>query len=288
MRAPALSLRGVTFRYAGSEGAALDGVTLDARAGEVTWLYGSPGAGCTTLLRVAAGLAPRHTGGLLEGEVRLLGMDPQAPAGRTILAGRVAYVTASPALQLSGAAATVFEEVAFAPANLGWPIDRVRAAVAASLIRLGVSELSERDPTTLSGGELQRVVLAAMLVLAPEVWLLDEPAAPLDRAGRGTLIELLAAEAAGGATVIVATEDADLLAPIVTPAAVRLVLLEGGRVRADGPASALLATDAVWDGGPGSTTVAELARAARGIGPAFAEPYPLTVDDAVRRWARPA
>lgn len=278
--AAALALDGVTFRYAGAEIPALDGVSLHASGGEVTWLYGAPGAGCTTLLRVAAGLAPRHTGGTLAGRVALLDRDPQAQAGRAALAGRVAYVTASPALQLSGVAATVFEEVAFAPANLGWPIDRVRTAALDALARLGVAELAERDPATLSGGELQRVVIAAMLVLAPDVWLLDEPAAPLDRAGRATLVALLAAEAARGAAVVVATEDADLLAPIVAPAAVRLVLLERGTIRADAPAATLLASAAAWDHGPGSTTVAELARAA-----GLDAPYPLTVDDAVARWS---
>jgi energy-coupling factor transporter ATP-binding protein EcfA2 len=282
---PVASLRDVVFRHPGAERPALDGVSLDFGSGRVHWLYGRLGAGCSTLLQVVAGLAPGHTGGELAGGVEVLGRDPRELRARRALAGRIAYATAVPGLQLSGVAATVFEEVAFAPANLGWPIERIRAAAAAALARFGVAHLAGRDPTTLSGGELQRVVLASMLALSPDLWLADEPASELDPAGRLLCYEVLREEAARGAAVVVASEDADGL----VETAHRLVILAEGRVVADGAPRDLLAGDAVWTEGPGSTSVAALARAARAHAdaPSLEPPHPLTVADGLVRWGGP-
>jgi energy-coupling factor transport system ATP-binding protein len=273
----------VSFRYPTS-GPVLREVMLTAYEGRVTWLFGPLGAGSSTVLLVAAGLAPALTGGTLEGTVRVLGHDWATEAGARALAGQVAYVTAMPYLQLSGMAESVFDEVAFAPANLGWSREQIEIAVPAALTRLGVAHLADRVPEELSGGELQRVVIAAMLVLAPAVWLLDEPTSALDTAGRTLVRETLRAEAARGATVILATEDAELGLAIAD----ELVLLDAGSaVARDTPAS-LLGGELMWELGAGSTNVAELARAARklasGAAPRLDPPYPLTIEAAVERW----
>lgn len=273
----ALEFQKVTFSYPGAERPALNGCTLVARAGTVTWLTGALGAGTSTALLVAAGLAPRHTGGRRDGTVRALGHDPADPAAQRALAGRVALVLASPATQLSGIAETVWQEVAFAPANLGWPIARIRAAVDGALAALGIAHLAERDPATLSGGELQRTVLAAMHALAPDLWLLDEPASALDAEGRAALGRLLRAEAARGAVVVVASEDADGMAGIAD----RLVVFREGRAVREGAPDDLLRGEEIWEAGAGSTTIAELARAAGVPGS-----RPLTVEEGVARWRR--
>ena len=281
---PALEFREVTLRY-GEDGApALSRASVTIRAGEVTWLFGALGAGSSSFLLAAAGLAPRHTGGTLSGAVSTLGADPQDGAGRSALAGRIGYVTASPGTQLSGVATTVWEEIAFAPANLGWPIQRIRTAVPHALERLGVSRLSGRVPTSLSGGELQRVVIAAMLVLAPDLWLLDEPASALDRAGRLALADMLREEARRGAAIVIASEDADAMLGLAD----RLLVLEAGAIVLDGVPSEILAGDAVWRHGAASTATAGVARAAallaEPVPPALRAPYPLTVEAGVARW----
>lgn len=273
----------LSFRYPTS-GPVLREVTLSADAGRITWLFGSLGAGTSTLLLVAAGLAPALTGGTLEGTLRLFGEAWDDPAGARALAGRVAYVTAMPYLQLSGMAETVFDEVAFAPANLGWSRERIAAAVPEALARLGVAHLVDRVPEELSGGELQRVVIAAMLVLAPAVWLLDEPTSALDAAGRRCVRDLLRAEAARGAVVLLATEDAELGLAVAD----ELALFEDGSCVARDVPRSLLGGELMWELGAGSTNVAELARAARklavGAAPRLDPPYPLVVDAAVERW----
>ena len=276
-------LDGVSFRYPTEERPAVSGLTLDLERGRITWIMGQLGAGCSTLLHVVAGLAPRLTGGTRGGTVLTLGVDPATVEGRRALAGRIGYVTASPHLQLSGLASTVAEEAAFGPANMAWPIERIRPAVADALATLGIAHLADRPPVALSGGELQRAVLASMLVLAPDLWLLDEPAAPLDGAGREVFTRLLRAEASRGATVVIASEEADLLCQVAD----RLLVLRGGRVVLDGPPAAILAGEPVWEAGAGSTAIAALAREARRIEPGlFEPPYPLTVEEGVARWSR--
>jgi energy-coupling factor transporter ATP-binding protein EcfA2 len=283
--AVALHLEGVTLRYGPDDAApALAGISTRICAGEVTWLFGALGAGCSSFLLVAAGLAPRHSGGDLAGSVTALDADPHSPAGRAALAGRIGYVTAAPAAQLSGVAATVWEEVAFAPANLGWPIERIRAAVPRALARLGVGALHDRDPVTLSGGELQRVVIAAMLVLEPGLWLLDEPASALDHAGRLALYEVLHEEASRGAAIVIASEDADALLGLAD----RMLLLDAGTVAVDGHPRDILAGNAAWQHRAGSTATAALARlAARLLEPVpsgLRPPYPLGIESAIERW----
>lgn len=270
------------FRYGERAEPALHDISLTLASGSVTWVTGAPGAGTSTLLLAACGLAPLHTGGLVSGSCRLLGDDPQTAAGRARLSGRVAYVSADPASQLSGIAETVLDEVAFAPANLGWPRERIHESANDGMHRLGVSHLSARSPASLSGGEQQRVVLASMLALAPGAWLLDEPGSALDALGRQTLAAILVAEARRGALVMVASEDADWVAAWAD----RLVVLRAGRIVRDGIPADLLADPALAETGAGTTAAATFARALAARDPAFAsDRYPITVAEAVGRWA---
>ncbi|MBI4419601.1 MAG: ABC transporter ATP-binding protein, partial [Gemmatimonadetes bacterium] len=174
----------LTFQYPASPRPALDRVSATIEPGAVTLVTGPLGAGCSTLLLVAAGLAPHVTGGqVTSGGVATLGADPTTAEGRRALAGRVGLLLSRPWTQLSGMAFTVSEEIAFGPANLGWDRGRIAEAVDQAMALTGVTHLEDRDPTTLSGGELQRVMLAGVAAMEPALYLLDEPALELDPAG---------------------------------------------------------------------------------------------------------
>jgi energy-coupling factor transporter ATP-binding protein EcfA2 len=256
-----LLLDGVTYHYPASEAAALESVSLAVEPGEVVAVIGPTGAGASTLLLVAAGLAPRVLGGTL--------------TGRVAHEGRCAVLLSTPWTQVSGMAFTVWDEVAFAPANLGWRRDRIEQAVERAMSRAGVGELRARDPGTLSGGELQRVILAGILAVDPDLLLLDEPTAELDPIAARRTWALWRELAAEGAAVLVATSDLDALPDAVD----RVVWIAGGRIRAEGAPGALLG-DPALDGanGPGTTAIAAVWREA-GLEP----PAPVTVRDAVRR-----
>jgi energy-coupling factor transporter ATP-binding protein EcfA2 len=278
----AFTATAVGFRYGNTERAALSDVTLSLDAAVVTWFTGAPGAGTSTLLLLAAGLAPLHTGGGVSGLASLLGENPQSTKGRRCLAGRVAYVSADPASQLSGIAETVRREVAFAPANLGRPREQILAVAERAMARMEIAHLAERAPASLSGGEQQRAVIASMLALEPDAWLLDEPGSALDARGRETLASVMREEAKRGALVMVASEDADWLAGWAD----RLIIMKEGRVMGDGVPATLLADPSLGETGAGSTAVATFARALAERDARFAAAtYPVTVQDALERWA---
>lgn len=277
-----VQLRDVTFRYAAAAADALAGVTLSVAAGETCWVYGAPGAGATTLLLAVAGLAPRFTGGTVTGDIRILGDDPQQAEGRGRLRGRIAHLGAVPDLQLSGVAGNVYEEIAFGPANLQWPLERITAAVRDAADRIGIAHLLTRNPRELSGGEKQRVAFASLLALSPAVWLLDEADSALDTAGRAIVAAVIREERKRGAALLVAAEDSDAMLGVAD----RVVLLHQGAIAFDGNPRELLAQDIAWECGPGGTSIAGLSRAAhaRSSGIRFAPPYPLDVPEAATRW----
>jgi energy-coupling factor transporter ATP-binding protein EcfA2 len=254
-----LGLEAVSFWYPATERPALRDVSLEVATGEVVSLAGSVGAGASTLLLVAAGLAPRVTDGRLEGTV-----------SRTERSG---IVLPTPWTQASGMAFTVWDEVAFGPANLGWPVQEIERQVEAALWRLDIAELAARDPATLSGGELQRVIIAGILAMDPGLLLLDEPTAELDPAGARAVWRLVRELAGEGKAVLMATSDLDALPDVAD----RVVWLEQGTVRAAGR-PALLGDDAMCGAGLGAT-VAGVWRAA-----GLPRPYPLTAAEAVPRW----
>ena len=266
-----IDTRDLHFRYATQDADALAAITVRLHAGDLTWLTGRVGSGTSTFLLVAAGLAPRLTGGTRGGEIVVAGADP---ANAAPIASGIGYLAASPSLQLSGVVRTVADEIAIGPMNLGLPRDEIVRRVGAAMDRLGVLHLAERDPARLSGGETQRVVLAALHAAQPSVWLLDEPFSALDHGSRLALVDTLQAIARDGATVVVATDDADSIAL----AASRVVVFERGQVVLDGAPREILETSPFGMIDGISTDAAHLADAA-----GLPLPRPLTSTTLIQR-----
>ncbi len=256
--------RGLRVRYPAQKSWALDGVDLDILPGSVTWLAGALGGGTSTLLLALAGLAPRLTGGDRDGTVTA-GAENVSLA--TPLRLGIAYLGPSPSLQISGIAKTVRDEIAVGPMNLAVPREEIALAVASAMQQLHLHHLAERAPGALSGGETQRLLLAALLATSPRAWLLDEPFSALDHASTGHVQHLLRARAAAGATVVVACDDADTMLGVAD----RLIVMQHGRVALDGAPRELLAGEAIIATGAGTTDAATLARTA-----GIAAPRPLT------------
>lgn len=261
-----LTLESVTYRYAGAPRPSLHEISLALADGEVLGLAGASEAGKTTVCLVASGLAPRTVGGTLAGRMLLDGMDT-TPLVMHDLAGRIGIAFASPATQLSGVAATVYEEVAFGPMNLGVPRPEVIARTEEALAALRIESLADRDPAQLSGGQQQLVAIAGLLALRPTHLVLDEPTAQLDPAGTEMVAAALSGLAARGSSILVAEQKTDLLAAICS----RVVALDAGRVALDGPAAAVLADSRLADLGVAAPAAVRLRRAADERGLAASE-----------------
>ncbi|HEY7158679.1 MAG TPA: ABC transporter ATP-binding protein, partial [Gemmataceae bacterium] len=228
----AIQVRDLTFSY--PDGAsALDAVSFDVSAGESVGLVGPNGAGKTSLFLCLSGvLKPKSS------RLRVAGLDLHDAAQRRRLPSQVGIVFQNSDDQLFNA--TVFDDVAFGPLNLKLPPDEVRNRVAEALQRVGLTGLEERVPFHLSGGEKRRVALAGVLAMRPSILLLDEPSMYLDPRGRRELIHLL--HALGG-TRMIAAHDLELILQTCD----RVLLLDRGRIRADGPARTVLADAALME-----------------------------------------
>ncbi|HTW66989.1 MAG TPA: ABC transporter ATP-binding protein [Bryobacteraceae bacterium] len=225
-------LRDVSFRYETVN--AIDGVSLDIHAGRRVALLGANGSGKSTLLHLMDGLSFPAAGSVsFQGQPltsERLADDPFAFDFHR----RVGLVFQNPDVQLFNP--TVFDEVAFGPLQMRWPKSEIIARVNDTLDSMEIAHLKNRPPHRLSGGEKKRVALASVLVLDPEVLLLDEPTAALDPRSQSQIIDLLIGWGEGNKTVITATHDLGLVEDIAD----HCVILQSGRVAAEGNPAELL------------------------------------------------
>ena len=178
----------VSFRYADSTKYALKNINLKIKQGEVVLVAGRNGAGKSTLCYLLNGLIPHFYTGVLEGSVKVFGIDTRTTS-TSYLSTRVGLLFSEPASQLL--TASVEDEIAFPLENLGLPVEVINERVSEVLKMLGIEKYRNRSPFTLSGGEQQLVALASVLAMNPDVYVLDEPTSSLDPIGTLTIIEIL-------------------------------------------------------------------------------------------------
>lgn len=219
------------LRYAYPDGTdALRGLSFRIAPGESVALVGANGAGKSTLLL--------HLSGTLTavgGEVRI-GGTAVTPATVAAARARVGVVFQDPDDQLF--MPTVGEDVAFGPLNMGLPPEEVERRVAEALGRVGVAHLRGRPPYRLSAGEKRAVAIATVLAMSPEVLVMDEPSSNLDPRGRRRLIDWLRSFEH---TKVIATHDLELVVEVCS----RVIVLDGGRLVAEGAVDALLNDEAL-------------------------------------------
>ena len=257
-----VSLREAGYRYAGATRPALSGISLELEAGQVLGVVGANQAGKSTLCLLVAGLAPATIGGELTGEVTLDGLATRS-ARPWELAQRCGIVFQNPATQLSGTTASVWEEVAFGPRNLGMAIADVAERVAWALDALAITELAPRDPERLSGGQAQLVALAGVLAMRPAYLVLDEPTSQLDPQGTDLVATAIATLAdQSGAGVLLAEHKTDLLAQLAN----EVLVLGDGELRSQGKADDVLADQRLEGWGVEPPSAVRLRRAAKAAG----------------------
>ncbi len=207
----------------------LRGVTFDVAAGERLGVVGPNGAGKTTLFLAMSGVVTPAAGAIrVDGE-------PVRP-GR--FREDVGLVFQSPDHQLF--CPSVAEDVAFGPRNLALPPDVVRTRVQEAMAATGVSALGERAPHHLSGGEKRMCSIAAVLALRPRLMIYDEPSASLDIRSRRRLIQFLLTSPA---TALIASHDLEMVLEVCP----RTIVIDGGRIVADGPSREIMNDEALME-----------------------------------------
>ncbi len=221
---PVFEVSGVNFEY--EQIPALRGLSLTINRGQSVALVGANGSGKSTLLRLLDALCFPSAGSITFCGEPLTPERLRNNGFALSFRRRVALVFQNPDVQLFNP--TVFDEIAFGPLQMGWSSAEVIGRVDQTLDTMGIAHLRDRAPYRLSGGEKKRVALASVIVLDPEVLLLDEPTAMLDPRSQSQLIDLIQNWRGTSKTVITATHQLEIIEDIAD----RIFVLEQGSVTA--------------------------------------------------------
>jgi cobalt/nickel transport system ATP-binding protein len=224
---PAIQVSGVDFAYPDGR-RALEDLSLTVGRGERVAVLGPNGAGKSTLCLHLNGILQPQRGTVTIGGLRV------AKHTLTEIRRRVGLVFQDPDDQLF--LPTVRQDVAFGPANLGLDAGEIERRVRGALEMVGMAADADRPPHHLSFGQRKRVAIATVLAMDPEVLVLDEPSSNLDPRGRRELGEILARL---DLTLLMVTHDL----PYASELCERAVVIDRGRIAADGPIASLLADD---------------------------------------------
>lgn len=227
-----LKATGLRFTYRGGKQPALDGVDLSLARGRRLSVMGRSGSGKSSLCLALRGLIPQNCPGDFAGEIML--------GGKSILGKRVRELASSIGIVFQDFESQLFctrveLEVAFTPQNLGLPRDEIRKRVFRCLELVGLRGFEKRDPQTLSGGEKQRLALAAVLAGEPDLLLLDEVTSDLDPAGKRGVLEVIGELHGGRRTILLTTHDHAEAAQSDS-----IALLEAGRIAAHAASGEIL------------------------------------------------
>ncbi|MDI3213358.1 ATP-binding cassette domain-containing protein [Arthrobacter sp. AL12] len=232
-----LAARIGSFSFHGERTPALRDIDLSVRPGVLTAVLGGSGSGKTTLGKLLAGWHRPGQSGTFTGSLTLAGqplefrgLEDDPRINPSAWSTRVGYVPQDAAAMLSTVRSTVAEELAFGLENRGTPRRDMLRAVARAAEQTGLTALLDRDPATLSGGELRRLAMACAVVQDPWVLVLDEPLASLDAAGIIQVRDLINRLTGAGTGVVLLSQSADGLAR----SAGHWIILDGGTATASG------------------------------------------------------
>ncbi|MHA2072249.1 MAG: energy-coupling factor ABC transporter ATP-binding protein [Candidatus Thorarchaeota archaeon] len=243
-----------SFKYLGADSLALRKISASINEGEYVVITGPSGCGKTTLCRAINGLVPHFHRGYIAGNVNVDGHNTR-DATVAMLASSVGLVFQNPANQL--VTLNVEKEIAFGPENLGVEPQEVRKRVEEIIDLLNLEHLREKHPHEMSGGEQQRLAMAATLALKPKVLVADEPTSNLDPKSAELILDIVSElNRRNGMTVILVEHRLDLVAKDAS----RIILMDKGQIVADGAPRDILSKDISMEIGVGIPKATQIYR----------------------------
>jgi energy-coupling factor transporter ATP-binding protein EcfA2 len=280
MSDPILSIEDFSFQYALTETPALNNINLQVAPGEYVAVMGACGAGKTSLCLALNGIIPNMMAGGHTGKVLVAGRDTAHTPVRE-LARTVGMVFDNPEFQLSQV--TVREEIALGLENTGVPRDEMLRRIAEVLDIVGLIGFEDRSPLAMSGGQQQRLAIAAALAMYPQVLVLDEPTSNLDPVGKEEVFAVAARlNRERGMTIVIVEHEVEVMAAYAD----RLMVMSGGQIVLSGtPRQVLPQVDTLARYHTRPPQVTELAHALARQGHRAPVEYPVTLDQAVTAFA---
>ena len=267
-----IRIRDLTFHYGDASKPALQDVNLEVEDGEFVLVTGPSGCGKSSLCRCLNGLIPHFYGGKIAGGLEVQGLDVMKHTTKE-LATRVGMVFQDPENQL--VAMDVEREIAFGLENLAFPKGVIAKRMEESLDTLGISGLRYRQVHELSDGEKQKVIIASVLALHPDILVLDEPTSELDpKSAEEVLSVVQRLNDELGITVILVEHRLDRVVHLVD----RMIVLDEGRIVADGNPRAVLSNCDIASLGAGVPPIVRIVQRLRGNG-VNVDGIPLTVKE---------
>ena len=200
----------VTYTYPLSKKPAIKNLNLKLERGKLYGVIGENGSGKTTLCSILRGFAPSFYKGSISGEILIQGKPLSSYDDQ--ISRKIGYVFQNLFTQISGIKSTVFEEVAYGLENFGVPVDEIERKVVDIMEMTDIMDLAEKSPFELSGGQMQRVALASVIVLDPEILIIDEPTSQLDPQSTESVFKIIKKLKERGKTIILIEHKIDLLA----------------------------------------------------------------------------
>ncbi|HBG76816.1 MAG TPA: cobalt ABC transporter ATP-binding protein, partial [Clostridiales bacterium] len=219
-----LEVKDFSFTYNQAINKVLDHVNFRVDRGSFFCIIGANGSGKSTLCNSLVGLIPHYFSGEMEGGIRVDGMDVRKSSIGE-LSQKIGLVFQNPFNQLSYTAGTVAEELAYGLGNRGVPGKVMQEKIEHMAQLMRIDDVLSKNPTELSGGQVQRVALGSVFILDPEILVLDECTTQLDPLGAEEIFEIVKKINGSGVTVIVVDHDMERVASYAD----EVLVLSGGR-----------------------------------------------------------
>ncbi|MBS4216209.1 MULTISPECIES: energy-coupling factor ABC transporter ATP-binding protein [Neobacillus] len=230
-----IEMKGISYKYPVGDGKVLKDVNLSLEKGKVYALIGANGSGKTTICNLIRGFIPHFFKGDLDGEMLIEGKDIREWEMGD-LAQKMGYIFQNPFTQISGTKDTVFEEIAFGLENLRVEVPVIKERVTEIIKLFGLEPLQNKDPQQLSGGQRQRVSLASVMVMDPEILIIDEPTSQLDPQATEEVFKIINIMKQKGKTIILVEHKIELIAEYAD----WVILVEDGKVVMEGKTKDIL------------------------------------------------
>jgi energy-coupling factor transport system ATP-binding protein len=206
-----LIVENLKYCYPLAKDLALKGVSFEVDKGEFIGVIGSNGSGKSTLCQALVGLVPNFYKGAYGGKVIACGMEV-AKSEVAEIATKVGLVFQNPFTQITGSKLTVYEEIAFGLENIGIERSEMKCRIEHALDLLGISKFKDKNPFDLSGGQMQRLAIAGIIAMEPDVIVLDEPTSQLDPQGSEEVFQAVQNLSQEGMTVIMVEHKIEKIA----------------------------------------------------------------------------
>ena len=266
-----IEIKNFSYKYPLEDKNVLENLNLKIEKGEFWAVIGKNGSGKTTLCNALRRFVPDFYKGEVTGEIVVDGKNLKDFSPKELVT-KIGFVFQNPFTQISGVKDTVFEEIAYGLENLAVEKEKIIKRVNETLKLLEIEHLKDKNPQEMSGGQKQRVALASIIVMDPEILVIDEPTSQLDPKGTQDIFKIINIMAKKGKTIILVEHKLELIAEY----AEKIVVLDEGKIILSGKASEVLNNKILLEKEIGMTQYSMLAYELEKAGKAKFEEIPIT------------